>query len=115
MRLPSPTAALARRPSAYALSDLGACTWFLLPIDSRSAVSAAGTAPAFDARPILRCRLTGRYAPGLSLNAVCSNGYAAVHQLAESHVDTASRLLVRDAQNDAEHRVHALDDGIDWQ
>ncbi|WP_423372088.1 hypothetical protein [Burkholderia sp. LMG 32019] len=100
MRIPSSTAALARQPFAYALSDFDAGSWYLLPVDART---------------IFRCRLTGRYATGLSLSAVCGNGYAAVHQLAESHVDTVSRLLARDAQNDAEHRVHAFDDGIDWQ
>ncbi|QVN22970.1 hypothetical protein [Burkholderia pyrrocinia] len=115
MRIPSPTAALARRPTAYALSDLGACTWYLLPIDSRQAAADAGHAHAFDSHPIFRCRLVGRYAAGLSLNAVCGNGYATVHQLAESHVDAVSRLRVRDALNDAEHRVHTFDDGIDWQ
>ncbi|WP_241300195.1 hypothetical protein [Burkholderia stabilis] len=115
MRIPSSTAALARRTPAYALSDFGACTWYLLPIDTRQAASGAGQARASDARPIFRCRLTGRYAHGLSLNTVCGNGYANVHQLAESHVDAVSRLIVRDAQNDAEHRVHTFDDGIDWQ
>ncbi|MBR8401208.1 hypothetical protein KDW65_31760 [Burkholderia cenocepacia] len=100
MRTPFSTVDLARQPFAYAPSDFGASNWYLLPVDART---------------IFRCRLTGRYATELSLNAVCGNGYAAVHQLAESHVDTISRLLVRDAQNDAKHRIHAFDDGIDWQ
>ncbi|MBN3826177.1 hypothetical protein G3O00_21465 [Burkholderia sp. Ac-20384] len=115
MRIASSTATPALQPSAYALSDVGACTWCLLPPDTSPAVSGAGHAHAFDAHPIFRCRLTGRYTSGLSLNVVCGNGYATVHQLAQSHVDTVSRLLVRDEQNDAGHRVHAFDDGIAWQ
>ncbi|WP_175952350.1 hypothetical protein [Burkholderia sp. BCC0405] len=115
MRIASSTATLARQPSAYALPDFGACTWCLLPPDTPPAASGAGHARAFGARPIFRCRLTGRYSPGQSLNAVCGNSYAGVCQQAESHVDRVSRLVVRDARSDAEPRVHAFDDGIDWQ
>lgn len=115
MRISSSAATLARQPSTYALSDVGACTWCLLPSDMPTPASPTGHAHAFDARPIFRCRLTGRYTAGLSLNAVCGTGYAAVHQQAESHVDRVSRLHVRNARNDAEPRVRAFDDGIDWQ
>jgi hypothetical protein len=110
MRIASSTPTLALQPSAYALSDVGARTWSLLP-----AASGTGHVHAFDANLIFRCRLTGRYTPGLSLNAVCSNGYATVHQHAESHVDMVSHGLAGDAWNDAAHRVHAVNDGIDWQ
>ncbi|VWB46019.1 hypothetical protein BLA6860_02085 [Burkholderia lata] len=115
MRISFSAATLARQPSTYALSDVGACSWCLLPSDMPPPASRTGHAHAFDARPIFRCRLIGRYTAGLSLSAVCGNGYAAVHQQAESHVDTVSRLLVRDAHGDAGHRVHAVNDGIDWQ
>ncbi|WP_107312126.1 hypothetical protein [Burkholderia metallica] len=115
MRTLSPTAAHARRPFAYAPSDFSACAWHLLPLDARQAAADADHAHAFDAHPIFRCRLTGRYAAGLSMNAVCGNGYAAVHQLAESHVTAVSRLPVRDARNDAGRGVRAFHDGIDRQ
>jgi hypothetical protein len=110
MRIASSIPTLALQPSAYALSDVGACTWCLLP-----AASGAGHAHAYDANLIFRCRLTGRYTSGPSLNAVCGNGYATVHQHAESHVDMVSHGLAGDAWNDAAHRVHAVNDGIDWQ
>ncbi|KFG98005.1 hypothetical protein GQ56_0106940 [Burkholderia paludis] len=115
MRIPSPIVAPARQRATYALSDFGACTWYLLPADTRPAAAGTRDVHAFGARPIFRCRLDGRYASGLSLSAVCGNGYAAVHLLARSHVDTVSRLLVRDAQNDAAHRVHTFEEGIAWQ
>ncbi|MBY4869543.1 hypothetical protein DIE14_32410 [Burkholderia sp. Bp9017] len=98
MRTPSPTAALAQRTAAYAPSDFGACAWRLLPIDTRQAEAEAAGMHAFDASPIIRCRLAGRYAAGLPLNAACGNAYATVRLLAESHVDTVSRLRVRHAQ-----------------
>nr|WP_175800831.1 hypothetical protein [Burkholderia anthina] len=98
MRTTYPTAALARRTAAYAPSDFGACAWRLLPVDTRQA-DAAGM-HAFDANPIFRCRLAGRYAAGLPLNAACDNAYTTVRLIAESHVDTVSRLRVRHAQYD---------------
>ncbi|WP_059600644.1 hypothetical protein [Burkholderia pseudomultivorans] len=113
MRNPALPVAPALHARAYALpGGLGARGWCLVPGDLRQAASIAGS---FGARPMFRCRLTARYAPGLSLNVVCGNGYATVRQCAASHVDAVSRLLVRDADNDTEHRVHACDEGIGWQ
>ncbi|MDR8726775.1 hypothetical protein [Burkholderia pseudomultivorans] len=112
MRNPALPVAPASHARAYALSGLGACAWCLVPVDVRQAASVAD---GFGARPMFRCRLTARYASGLSLSVVCGNGYAAVRQCAASHVDAVSRLLVRDADNDTEHRVHAFDEGIGWQ
>ena len=100
MRTPSPTTALARRTAAYAPSDFGACAWRLLPVDTRPAEADATGMHAFDANPILRCRLAGRYAAGLPLNAACDNAYTTVRLIAESHVDTVSRLRVSHAQYD---------------
>ncbi|WP_175853413.1 hypothetical protein [Burkholderia anthina] len=100
MRTPSPTAALARRTAAYAPSDFGACAWRLLPVDTRQAEAEAAGRHAFDANPIFRCRLAGCYAAGLPLNAACDNAYTTVRLIAESHVDSVSRLRVRHAQYD---------------
>ncbi|AXK67246.1 hypothetical protein [Burkholderia sp. IDO3] len=100
MRIPSPTITLARRTAAYAPSDLGACAWRLLPVETRQAEAEPAGMHAFDANPIFRCRLAGRYAAGLPLNAACGNAYATVRLLAESHVDTVSRLRIRHAQYD---------------
>lgn len=100
MRTPSPTAALARHTVAYAPSDFGACAWRLLPVDTRQVEAEAAGRHAFDANPIFRCRLAGRYAAGLPLNAACDNAYTTVRLIAESHVDTVSRLRVRHAQYD---------------